>query len=228
MCMTPILLKKDERYVPCGKCPECKARRISAWSFRLMEEEKKSLSAHFITLTYANEKVPITQSGFMSLRKRDVQLFIKRLRKAHVGRYAGKRIKYYLAGEYGSRTYRPHYHIILFNAEGSLVEKNWGLGTVQIGTVTGASVGYTLKYICKEKKIPIHKNDDRQPEFSLMSKGLGISYLTADMAEWHLADLENRMYCNVDGKKKLQCQDTIRRNYIMRTKKRGLQIIMNS
>lgn len=125
----------------------------------------------------------------MGLCKRDLQLFFKRLRKAHpVGTIP---LKYYAVGEYGGKTYRPHYHIILFNSAIELmVDKTdllrlqatsfdghsevkciqWDKGHMTVGRCTPASVGYTLKYISKQKKIPEYKGDDRLPEFSLMSK----------------------------------------------------------
>ncbi|QCS36950.1 replication initiation protein [Tortoise microvirus 32] len=174
-CLTPYIVKHngDEQPVPCGKCPACMKRRISGWSFRLMQEYKRCHSAHFITLTYDTKHVPITDKGFMALSKRDVQLFFKRLRKAHTKeQLSDNPIKYYVAGEYGGRTNRPHYHIILFNAVLELIQPAWNLGSVHYGEVNEASVGYTLKYMCKPARIPLHANDDRQPEFSLMSKGL--------------------------------------------------------
>lgn len=128
-------------------------------------------SAQFITLTYDTKHVPITKNLFMSLRKRDVQLFMKRLRFMHGPLKDGQKpIKYYVAGEYGGRTLRPHYHIILFNADLKHIQSAWDLGQVHYGTVTDASVGYTLKYISKPGRIPLHRNDDRVPEFALMSK----------------------------------------------------------
>jgi len=185
--------------VPCGKCPKCKKRRVSSWSFRLLMESKFSESAHFITLTYDTDHAPLTRNGYMGLCKRDLQLFFKRLRKAD---NSGRQIKYFAVGEYGGKTYRPHYHIILFNADIKLIQPAWQNGEVHYGKVEGASVGYCLKYISKEGKIPMHRNDDRIPQFSLMSKGLGLQYITEEMKEWHLADLTGRMYCNLeDGKK---------------------------
>lgn len=177
-CMTPFTVKdkktKESIPVPCGKCPNCKRRRISGWSFRLMQEDKVSENSLFITLTYDTKVVPITKSGYMGLNKRDLQLFFKRLRKAH-NNVLGLdgypvRIKYYACGEYGGRTFRPHYHVILFNARIELIQDAWQNGAVHYGKVTGASVGYTLKYMSKPSKIPMHKNDDRDREFALMSK----------------------------------------------------------
>ena len=54
----------------------------------------------------------------------------------------------------------------------------------------------------KDTRIPEHKNDDRKQEFALMSKGLGINYLTKQMQKWHHDDILNRMYLTIaDGKK---------------------------
>lgn len=198
--MTPWQKKDTEQnyMLPCGKCPECTSRRISAWSFRLMQEVKRATSAHFLTLTYDTQHVPISKHGFMSLDKRHVQLFMKKLRKAH-----GKStIKYYCAGEYGGRTKRPHYHIIIFNARIDLLQPAWDKGAIHYGTVEGASIGYTLKYISKQRTIPMHSNDDRIPEFAIMSKRLGDNYLTKAAIDWHKKDLENRMHLTIeDGKK---------------------------
>ncbi|QCQ85117.1 replication initiator protein [Blackfly microvirus SF02] len=200
MCINPISLKGPERTVPCGKCMECRKRKVSGWSFRLMQEDKISTSSHFITLTYDTNKVPITNKGYMSLEKRDLQLFFKRLRKSHI-KNSGT-IKYYAVGEYGGKTWRPHYHIILFNADIKLIQSAWNNGQVHYGNITEASVGYTLKYISKPGKIPQHKKDDRQKEFTLCSKKLGANYLDGGLPEWHKSDLENRCYTNLtDGKK---------------------------
>lgn len=172
-CINPITLQSGD-IVPCSKCLNCKKRRVSGWSFRLMQQLKISQSARFITLTYDTNHVPITKRGFMSLDKTDFQKFIKRLRKAQkdVGN-----IKYYAVGEYGGRTMRPHYHAIIFNADVKLIQPAWSLngidiGMVHYGEVNEATIGYTLKYISKASKVPLHRNDDRVKEFSLMSKDL--------------------------------------------------------
>lgn len=177
-CLTPYGVRKKTDPnttipVPCGKCPNCVARRVSAWSFRVQEEEKISSSSHFLTLTYDSKYVPITDRCFMSVKKRDIQLFFKRLRKAHPP--GSPALKYFAAAEYGGKTMRPHYHIILFNADIRLISDAWNLGSVHFGTVSGASIGYTLKYISKGQQVPLHENDDREPEFRLMSKNWGLT-----------------------------------------------------
>lgn len=182
MCDTPFVVRRDEVNisVPCGKCEKCTKRRISGWSFRLIQQDKIAQTSYFITLTYDPKKVPITRNGFMVLDKKHLQNFFKRLRKSHEGlpiRDRNDPIKYYAVGEYGGKSYRPHYHIILFNSKLELIQEAWNMGQVHYGDVTGASVGYTMKYISKPRRIPMHINDDRIPEFALMSKGLGSNYL---------------------------------------------------
>lgn len=152
-----------------------------------MKEAEVSHSAFFITLTYENAK--ITENGFMTLVKADFQKFMKRLRKLN-----NEKLVYYAVGEYGGKTNRPHYHAIIFNSNQETISKAWKKGQIHIGSVNERSVGYTLKYISKEKK-PTFNRDDREPEFSLMSKGIGKNYLTNSMKKWHYNDLLNRMYC---------------------------------
>lgn len=222
-CLNPYRLKDEDIDVPCGRCYNCLSRRSSGWSFRLMQMEKVSTTAYFVTLTYSQTGVKFTPKKYMTLYKPDVQNFFKKLRFQQFGRTKST-IKYYVCGEYGGLSYRPHYHIILFNADlkyligekdaGHVSRGNialdgqvpyycssWPFGHITVGTVSGASIGYTLKYMHKPFRIPQHGNDDRLPEFSCMSKGLGLNYLTPAMISWHKASLLDRMYLNVDDKK---------------------------
>lgn len=184
-CISPFYKKDTGLSFPCGKCYPCKARRVSGWSFRLQKEAERSDRALFVTLTYSTETVPITARGYMTLRKKDIQDFMKRLR-INTFRNTGKKpkIKYYCAGEYGGKTQRPHYHLLMFNADYKEIEESWKLGSIHYGTLTPASSAYTLKYISKTG-MTHHANDDRVVEFSLMSKRLGDNYLSDRMVKWH-------------------------------------------
>lgn len=195
-CLTPMSIRNpsvktntDFRFlvVPCGKCPECIRVRISSWQFRLVQEEKVHFTARFVTLTYDPDNVPVSPNGFMTLCKRDVQLFFKRLRF----NTKRKSIKYYLCGEYGSKTSRPHYHAIIFDATESEIHDAWQNGHVHTDAVTDASITYTIKYMAKGRIIPQFKADDRVEEFSLMSKKLGANYMTPEMVKWHKDGLRN-------------------------------------
>jgi len=201
MCDSPYYSRKytDLKHIPlpCGKCPVCKRRRVNQWAFRLQQEEKVSSNAYFITLTYDTSQVPITPNGYMSLSKRDVQLFIKRLRKLN-----GKtKVVYYLAGEYGEKFTRPHYHAILFNINDiNHVGEAWNLGQVHIGhSVSGASFSYTAKYIDKASRIPLHARDDRQKEFSHMSKGIGKNYMTPQVVAYHKSNKDHLFVQEFNG-----------------------------
>jgi len=210
-CQTPFYKKQElvkgvetsYMALPCGKCPACMRRRVSGWAFRLQKHSEQSNSAHFVTLTYNDENIKKTKNGFEILVKKDLQDFFKRLRKL-----TKQKISYYAVGEYGDTGERPHYHIILFNANPKIVENAWSLnninlGNIHFGDVGDASIGYTLKYINKHKKIPQFNGDDRQKEFSLMSKGLGAAYITEAMKNWHTkGNIENKVYLPLkDGKK---------------------------
>lgn len=224
-CMTPFFKKETRESFPCGKCPECLKRRVSGWSFRLKKEMQRATAAFFITLTYDTDHVPISPNGFMSLNKKHPPLWIKRLRKFYTD--LEHPTKYYLCGEYGTDSKRPHYHVILFNYPletliGTSAARNaynypeiyldgkfphhtseWPQGHITIGQVNEKTVQYTLKYMCKPQTRVLHTRDDRQIQFSLMSKGLGSNYLTPQMKKWHKSDLLNRMYIPIEDNKKV-------------------------
>lgn len=159
------------------------------WVTRLTHElEEWGSDALFLTLTY--KEMPVAGS----LDKQEFQRFMKRLRKdLSGGARAGeaRKVKYYACGEYGSDFERPHYHLILFGLgkadcrwDGGLrkyrcpiVEDNWGHGIVDVGSVTSASMRYVANYIGKaflgDSAIVYN---GREPPFSLMSKGMGLSW----------------------------------------------------
>lgn len=213
MCYNPVILSdRDYQPVPCGKCYECRRRLVHSWAFRIMEEEKRCVTSNFITLTYDTTNVPVTRSGRLSVYKRDVQLFFKRLRKAHTKSGEVSPIKYFLCSEYGGRTKRPHYHIVLFNAGIEAIECAWRLGSIHYGSVCVESVYYVAKYMMKNDDKSLRRvRDSVSPkkiwsphkEFRLMSKGLGETYCKkSSLLDWHKADVESRCYLNLlDGKK---------------------------
>lgn len=172
--------------VPCGKCLACLSRKRNDWTFRLTEEYKASQSALFVTLTYDRKHMP--HDG--GLVKRDVQLFMKRLRK----RDGTNKIRYYAVGEYGTKGGRPHYHILLFNSNEGDVRASWELGIVHVGSVTLASVAYCTKYIVQPGSYPTNL----QRPFALMSRGYGIGghYLSDETVAWHRSGDKNYTFVN--------------------------------
>lgn len=200
----------EDVLVPCGKCSDCKKRRVFSWVFRLQEEDKVSSSSYFITLTYETLNLPVTKNGLFTLDHEDFQKFMKKLRKKQpwkeITDKKGKvkrvqtKLKYYMVGEYGEKRKRPHYHVILFNLENTdNIADSWSLGSHHIGQVSGASIAYTANYIDKETRIPEFHTDDRKKEYSNMSQGLGKSYLSQDMKEYHKLDITRTFASRVDG-----------------------------
>jgi len=182
-CLYPIILKEKIAVVPCGKCYACLTRKRSEWTFRLMQEEKHSISSAFVTLTYSTEFLTYGRTR-PTLSKLDLQKYIKRLR-----RYQESRISYYGIGEYGSKGGRPHYHLLLFNVENKdNIEKAWRikekgekpkpLGKIDIGKVQPASIHYVTKYMLQRHKKNYNKLGIEKP-FALMSRrpAIGSQYI---------------------------------------------------
>ena len=170
---------------PCGKCSKCRQRKTSQWVFRLCKEAEVSSSVYFITLTY--EDTPVSENMLQTLQKEDLQKFIKRLRHKN-----SRKIKYYAVGEYGPHTQRPHYHIVMFNLDSkyldrpNLLAQIWDKGHIQIGQAKPGSMAYVSGYTQKEGiKVGEIEGDDRLPEFSLMSKKMGLNYLTPQMIQYY-------------------------------------------
>lgn len=201
------------RKIPCGKCLGCRLDYSRNWADRMMLELETMKKAVFVTLTYNNahipyklikledgEEVPI---GY-TFCKRDVQLFMKNLRRD----YEGVKIRFYLAAERGETTLRPHYHAIIFgigiddfpdripkgvNELGQQyyivpeLEKCWhefdekkndlgSRGFVLASDVSYATCAYVARYVTK-KAVPVSNIDELEgldDEFNLMSRRPGI------------------------------------------------------
>lgn len=194
-CQTPRYLHKQDIIVPCGNCPFCGATKRSDWALRLHYEARKHSVKKFVTLTYADPHLH-WKDGVSQLDKRDVQLWLKRVRRT------GAKVRYFAVGEYGSKTYRPHYHVLLFgDVSDDVIRDSWPLGHVHIGQVTDASVMYCLGYIVNGKGWKM-VNGKRTRPFALMSRrpGLGANYLSPAMIEWHQSGRKN--YAILDGGKR--------------------------
>lgn len=192
--------KGNRQYVPCGKCAFCLMNKRSSWMFRIHHEMKDQMyPGYFLTLTYS-ERFVRRVNGKLSLYFRHIQLFLKKLRKRK--RYC----KYICVGEYGSETYRPHYHMMLWtDATTDELESCWStasgvsLGAIHFGTLTMASAMYTLKYIIQPKP-PVYEGVQRPR--AQFSRGLGLSYLTTEVYEFHTDDYDSPVfYSYIDGAK---------------------------
>lgn len=196
--LKPDIEKTDGLPFGCGQCLACRINKRRLWTLRLLLEYTKHDKASFVTLTYSPENLPTCYDHSGSpqdiLYKRDVQLFLKRLRKY----FNDRKIRFYCAGEYGPNgTHRPHYHLILFGVDAleldedfffwagksgpikpdfcrkSLLYELWNLGIVHVGEVTQDSIAYVAGYVTSKLT---RKGDGRTPEFALMSRRPGLGF----------------------------------------------------
>lgn len=224
-CVSAITMVKGDRKkykitVPCGKCLYCLEKRRAEWTFRVEEELRRSTTAHFLTFTYNDEFVPYKGSN-QSLCKRDLQLFLKRLRRDCEKGYftingqakmleklpKSQKIKYYAVGEYGTNTIRPHYHMIIFNLPigdlQGLLCQNWvsegknpaSLGFVYVGNVETASIHYVTGYCINSKR---NYPEGCEKPFSIISHGMGAGYIIDNLKKHEKS--ENPTTFKEDGK----------------------------
>ena len=212
--------------IPCGQCIGCRIRQREDWTTRIELEARDypKEEVWFITLTYDDDHVPgmIVKTGeimrkvqytwkpgekhpssVQSLLYEDIQKFLKRLRKA----YRGK-LRYFVAGEYGEQTARPHYHMILYGWKPTDLENLykihhngyynskwlanlWGMGQIQIAQAVPETYRYVAGYVTKKmyeidgKKANAYYELGQTKPFACMSlkPGLGDNYYQEHKAE---------------------------------------------
>jgi hypothetical protein len=195
-CENLKYLAKQDVSVPCGQCVFCLATKRSDWALRLMYEQKCHVGSKFVTLTYADGHL-VWKNGNSQLHVPHLQEFFRNMR----GRGSARKLRYFAVGEYGSRTFRPHYHVILFgDVPEDVVRKAWKYGHVHIGSVNDRSIMYSLGYVVNGSSWKMRK--DRVRPFAVMSRrpGIGASYLSSAMIDWHRSERKN--YAIVDGVKR--------------------------
>lgn len=198
MCVNPYIAKRKDGTpvpVPCGKCLDCRKQYQNEWIFRLTQEAKRSVCPCFVTLTYNNENLPVgvdecTGELLSYVCKRDVQLFLKRLRKN--GGKLMEKMRYFAVSEYGSKYNRAHYHLIIIAPNltsaadlDKLVVKSWDLGFSKTRFATHKQ----FKYVCKY----MNKIDERfhlVKPFRLYSRSIGLNFLTQKMVDYYLSTFD--------------------------------------
>lgn len=184
----------------------CRLERSRQWAVRCVHEAQLHSESCFVTLTYRDECLPPD----LSLRYRDFQLFMKRLR-----RECKVPLRYFAAGEYGEVGSRPHYHACLFGVgfrdrvywrrgdagfnlyRSALLERVWGLGHCEIGDLSFQSAAYVARYVVKKElgvkagprrcllDVTTGEMIERDHEFAHMSlrPGIGAGWLTRFFAD---------------------------------------------
>lgn len=198
---------EDFVQIPCGQCIGCRLDYSRQWANRCLMELEYHKESWFITLTYDDNHVPWSEcvhpetgeiTQHQTLRKKDFQDFMKRLRKNYSVKYPdAEKLRFYACGEYGSQTFRPHFHAIIFglhlddlvlygrNAQGDTLYNSQFIsdcwhnnGYAVIGQVTWESCAYVARYIMKKLKgdqAEFYELNNIVPEFTLMSRRPGIA-----------------------------------------------------
>lgn len=204
--------------VPCRKCIGCYLDYTNEWTMRCWLELQQHKEACFITLTYNNEFVP--EDG--QLRRKDVQLFLKRLRR----KIEPCKIRFYGCGEYGSKGQRPHYHLIIFGwkpddliklkvtKRGEVIyrslvlESLWTYGFSSVGYATTESIKYCSKYL---QKMAFNFDTFKVKPFTMCSTRIPIGYGSLTSSEI----LSDKIYMNGHFYK-------LPRSYVERLKREAL------
>lgn len=226
----------DWQEIPCGQCISCRLDYSRQWANRCALEMKYHSSNMFVTLTYDNEHLPchsvldytddngvIKNVTVSTLRKEDLQLFMKRLRdKLGYGK-----LRFFGCGEYGTRSQRSHYHLIIFGLElndlklyktikqgnqfvnyytSKTLSDVWKKGYVIVAPATWETVAYTARYVTKKlngSAADIYKKLLIEPEFCLMSRKPGIGKQYFDDNYKHIFETNRIVISNLTGSRKV-------------------------
>lgn len=197
-----------ELKIKCGQCAGCRLDKARSWAVRALHEKTLHDHSYFITLTYSDENLVLSDSLAPTLFPRHPTLFLKRLRKRY-----GPGIRYLYCGEYGSLFDRPHYHMLLFNCNitdlsvcaksgtsyiytSEELHRLWPYGFHSIGDLTFDSACYAARYTLKKitGKLAEEHYGDRYPEFMRVSRRPGLGREFYD--KWK-SDLYNYDKCVV-------------------------------
>lgn len=164
--------------VPCRKCAGCLASQAREWAIRCVHEAwtnqrhsrdpstgitTRLPNAAMLTLTYRDEDLP--DSGVL-VHQHAVDFL------ADLGAVLGERVRYFLAGEYGGQTGRPHFHVLVFNAlhvfddrfpqrtpdnqevvRSLLLEHLWPYGLATIDEFNWKTARYVAGYVAKKSHV---------------------------------------------------------------------------
>ncbi|MBO5210857.1 MAG: hypothetical protein J6B80_02900 [Clostridia bacterium] len=199
--------------VPCGKCVGCRLDYSREWADRCYLESLSKSPNWFVTLTYDDVNLPVTEfyDGeniiyTNSLVKSHISEFLKRLRRYYDYHFQLQDISFYGCGEYGSQFQRPHFHLLLFGCpipdlelftykdgfatyNSDIFSKTWNKGFVTINEFTWETASYVARYCLKKQygdNSIFYEANGLAPEFSIMSRSPGIGYKYFDEHKYEI------------------------------------------
>lgn len=194
--------------LPCGKCISCRLEYARQTAVRCVHEASMYQDNAFVTLTYDSKSLKSDRLVY-----KDFQDFVKRLRnyqfqalldklfpdqtqkmqreswkaltkETRKELYGKSKIGIFVAGEYGDRGKRPHWHALIFNwapkdachkytnergdrvYSSEILQGLWGHGIAEFGGITFESAGYCARYAAKKL---VHGRDGEH-EYNPISK----------------------------------------------------------
>lgn len=178
-CPNSRLTKRG--HVPCGGCIICRKYKGMEWTARiLLEWMNTETTSWFITMTYDDDNVPRTVESDLTLKKKETTQWVQNYLKNE------QAFRYYLVGEYGDETKRPHYHMAVFPDEEMDLErfrKVWRRGFVSAYPMDPIRAAYLAKYTTKK----LTKADDprllpgQEPEFRTSSRAPALGHKAAEV-----------------------------------------------
>lgn len=165
--------------VPCLVCDNCQSNRKRMWAYRIMLEVSNQPSC-FLTLTYSDENNPLIVS------REHIQKFNNSLRNEN-------KFKFYYSGEYGDKTFRPHFHSCIIGYRPKFKHKygnfyetpHWPYGHVHVGDLTVDSACYCAGYTSKKNDSFIPEIDGvLYPSIKGQSNALGLKALTPAFVDY--------------------------------------------
>lgn len=205
-CISPLTITVKSRgsigksffNVPCRQCMCCRLKKVQSLrmvsDLYLYDRYMNGQGASFVTLTYADNFLPLNNNGVITLRKSDFQKFNKRFRINLMRNNLNIPYKFIACGEYGGKLSRPHYHIIMLGITKSIADKfvplSWNHienGISDIGSLARGGLNYVLKYctktsLGKDAKKLYDDNGVERP-FICHSKSLEVDYFERNLQE---------------------------------------------
>ena len=195
--------------VGCGKCVFCQRSIKLDWIFRMEQEGITRLgeSIEFLTLTFADHAILPPKTGVPRKRKseshraystrvrkyqehlqrseemfckKDIERFVQSVRDELRATRQRVNLKYFCVSEYGSQTWRPHLHMIVWGMGDIPAHEHWPHGHVDQKPCKLHHIQYVVDYLNKEQWPEIMKDNPHftgKQEFRTMSQGIGKEYL---------------------------------------------------
>lgn len=182
-CYNKIWLKKQKIWVNCGKCLNCLEEKKKEVGNRAVHDLEQYKLKYMITLTYDEINAVRNKYGETTLVKEHLNKYIKALqyvaKKYNFGE-AKNSFSYVACGEYGAKTQRAHYHLVVgtnWFIERTMREK-WKYGNVKIEKIKSvASVFYTTGYTAKKIGFNDKKFKNKEVAFLKFKRGLGLNWI---------------------------------------------------